>query len=112
MPERLRHGHGAGFARYAATGRGKLVGATTQLPALHAAGHEVVVDLTLSRMDATDGAGPDGGLVVGLLRDASTTILLERQFEVSRHLAAIQRVTAALAGAPDADAAFAHLLPT
>ncbi|HEV7872164.1 MAG TPA: SpoIIE family protein phosphatase [Modestobacter sp.] len=112
MPERLRAGHGTGFARYAATGRGKLVGATTQLPALHAAGHEVVVDLTLSRMDALDGADSDGGLVVGLLRDASTTIRLERQFEVSRHLAAIQRVTAALTEAPDADAAFEQLLPT
>ena len=29
MPERLRRGHGDGFARYAATGEGKLVGATT-----------------------------------------------------------------------------------
>ncbi len=112
MPERLRAGHGTGFARYAATGRGKLVGATTQLPALHAAGHEVVVDLTLSRMDALEDGDADGGLVVGLLRDASTTIRLERQFEVTRHLAAIQRVTTALTEAPDADAAFERLLPT
>ena len=112
MPERLRVGHGTGFARYAATGRGKLVGVTTQLPALHAAGHEVAIDLTLSRLPDADAPDGEGGLVVGVLRDASTTILLERQFEVSRHLAAIQRVTAALAGAPDADAAFEQLLPT
>ena len=112
MPERLRVGHGTGFARYAATGRGKLVGVTTQLLALHAAGHEVAIDLTLSRLPDADGPDVEGGLVVGVLRDASTTILLERQFEVSRHLDAIQRVTAALAGAPDADAAFEQLLPT
>jgi sigma-B regulation protein RsbU (phosphoserine phosphatase) len=112
MPERLRLGHGTGFARYAATGRGKLVGATTQLPALHAAGHEVQIDLTISRLAGEDGADDGGGLVVGVLRDASTTILLERQFEVSRHLAAIQRVTVALTEAPDADAAFQQLLPT
>jgi serine phosphatase RsbU (regulator of sigma subunit) len=108
MPERLRRGHGEGFARYAATGHGKLVGATTQLPALHAAGHEVAIDLTLSRLQQAD----SDGLVVAVLRDASTTILLERQFEVSRYLAATLRVTAALTEAPDADVAFRDLLPT
>jgi serine phosphatase RsbU (regulator of sigma subunit) len=50
--------------------------------------------------------------VVAVLRDASTTILLERQFEVSRYLAATLRVTAALTEAPDADVAFRDLLPT
>lgn len=108
MPERLRRGHGDGFARYAATGRGKLLGATTQLPALHAAGHEVAIDLTLSRLQQAD----DDAFVVAVLRDASTTILLERQFEVSRYLRATLRVTAALTEAPDADVAFQRLLPT
>ena len=112
MPERLRRGHGSGFARYAATGRGELVGATTQLPALHAAGHEVPIDLTLSRLAPDGDDDSAGALVVAVLRDASTTILLERQFQVSRYLAAIQRVTAALTEAPDADAAFDQLLPT
>ena len=112
MPERLRHGHSEGFSRYRATGEGKLVGATTQLPALHAAGHEVPVDLTLSRLTPADGASPDEALVVAVLRDASTTILLERQFAVSRYLAATLRVTAALTEAVDADVAFQQLLPT
>jgi sigma-B regulation protein RsbU (phosphoserine phosphatase) len=112
MPERLRRGHGDGFSRYRATGEGKLVGATTQLPALHAAGHEVVIDLTLSRLTSTAGPSSDGALVVAVLRDASTTILLERQFQVSRYLAATLRVTAALTQAPDADVAFERLLPT
>jgi PAS domain S-box-containing protein len=113
MPERLRHGHGTGFARYAATGEGKLVGVTTQLPALHAAGHEVAIDLTLSRVaDRPGDEDRNGALVVAVLRDASTTVLLERQFAVSRYLAAIQRVTAALTESPDAEAAFRQLLPT
>ncbi|WP_232807342.1 SpoIIE family protein phosphatase [Geodermatophilus chilensis] len=111
MPERLRRGHGDGFARYAATGHGKLVGATTQLPALHASGHEVAIDLTLSRLEQAATAGADA-LVVAVLRDASTTILLERQFEVSHYLRATLRVTAALTEARDADVAFRDLLPT
>ena len=112
MPERLRHGHGEGFARFRATGEGKLVGATTQVPALHAHGHEVAIDLTLSRLAPGAVEGVDDALVVAVLRDASTTILLERQFEVSRYLAATLRVTAALTEAPDADVAFQRLLPT
>ncbi|MCV2490687.1 SpoIIE family protein phosphatase [Geodermatophilus sp. YIM 151500] len=109
MPERFRSAHRAGFGRFLATGRGELVGSTTQVPGLHADGHEVTVDLTLARI--ADGS-PDGGIVVGVLRDASTTVLLERQMQVSRYLAAILRVTTALAEAPDADAAFHLLLPT
>src|SRR3712207_3427526 len=112
MPERLRHGHGAGFSRYRATGEGKLVGATTQVPALHSAGHEVAIDLTLSRLTSTPGQSSRDALVVAVLRDASATILLERQFEVSRYLAATLRVTAALTEAPDAGVAFERLLPT
>ena len=111
MPERYRHGHGEGFARFRRTGDGKLVGATTQVPAQHVSGAEIPIDLTLSRLETSD-AGPDGAVVVGVLRDASTTILLERQLEVSRYLAATLRVTAALTEAPDADVAFERLLPT
>jgi PAS domain S-box-containing protein len=112
MPARLRAGHGEGFARFRRTGEGRLVGATTRVPALHAHGHEVPIDLTISRLDPAEGADPDGAVVVAVLRDASTTILLERQFTVSRHLAATLRVTAALTEAPDADDAFRRLLST
>ena len=110
MPERFRGAHGEGFNRFRATGEGALVGATTRLPALHAAGHEIAVDLTLARLAPGDRA--DDALVVAVLRDASTTVLLERQLEVGRYLAATLRVTAALSEAADADVAFAGLLPT
>ena len=122
VPARFRAAHSRGFDRFLRTGTGTLVGATTQVPALHADGSEVAVELTLSRLDgAADGAlsagGPDdgavaGGVVVAVLRDATTLVRLERQFEVSRYLDATLRVTAALTEAPDADVAFERLLPT
>jgi phosphoserine phosphatase RsbU/P len=122
VPERFRATHRGGFDRFLRTGTGILVGATTQVPALHADGSEVAVELTLSRLDgAADGAlsagGPHdgavaGGVVVAVLRDATTLIRLERQLEVSRYLDATLRVTAALTEAADADVAFERLLPT
>jgi PAS domain S-box-containing protein len=113
MPERFRSAHETGFARFLATGQGELLGATTRVAALAASGEEVAVDLTLSRL-ASAGAQDvgSGGVVVGVLRDASPAVLLERQLQVSRYLAATLRVTAALADAPDAEAAFAGLLPS
>ncbi|HEY0126422.1 MAG TPA: SpoIIE family protein phosphatase [Blastococcus sp.] len=112
MPERLRGAHGAGFSRFRVTGRGELVGATTQVPALHSSGREIAVDLTLARLDPAPGSPADAAVVVAVLRDASTTILLERQLQVSRYLTATLRVTAALTEAPDSDVAFERLLPT
>jgi phosphoserine phosphatase RsbU/P len=112
MPERFRGAHGAGFSRFHMTGEGELVGATTQVPALHASGREVAIDLTLARLDPEPGAGSDAAVVVAVLRDAATTILLERQLQVSRYLAATLRVTAALTEAPNSDDAFQRLLPT
>jgi phosphoserine phosphatase RsbU/P len=117
VPERFRTAHRAGFARFVATGAGQLFDSTLQLPALHRDGSEVLVDLTLSPLDVHDelgGAGERvvGGVVVAVLRDASTAVRLERQLEVGRYLTATLRVTAALAEAPDADVAFEQLLPS
>jgi PAS domain S-box-containing protein len=117
VPERFRAAHAAGFARFVATGVGELVGATTQVPALHASGSEVLIDLTLARLgsledDAVTGAAMVGGVVVAVLRDASTAVRLERQLAVGRYLNAILRVTTALTEAVDGDVAFQRLLPT
>jgi sigma-B regulation protein RsbU (phosphoserine phosphatase) len=122
VPERLRAAHVQGFGRFLATGAGKLVGATTQVPALHADGSEVGVELTLSRLDGgsegwpppddVEDGGTAGGVIIALLRDAGPLIRLERQLEVGRYLAATLRVTAALTEARDADVAFRQLLPT
>ena len=110
MPERFRGAHGEGFSRFRATGEGALVGSTTRVPALHAAGHEIAIDLTLARL--APGGSDDDALVVAVLRDARSTVLLERQLEVGRYLAATLRVTAALSVAVDPDVAVAGLLPT
>ncbi|WP_233491145.1 SpoIIE family protein phosphatase [Blastococcus sp. TBT05-19] len=112
MPPRFRSGHGGHITRFLTTGEGELVGNTTQLPAMHVDGHEVSIDVTLARVEPYPGAPAEEAAVVGVLRDASTTILLERQLQVSRYLAATLRVTAALTEAPDADVAFHQLLPT
>jgi sigma-B regulation protein RsbU (phosphoserine phosphatase) len=117
LPPRFRAAHAAGFARFVATGDGELVGATTQVPALHACGREVMIDLTLAPLGgpadvAVTGAAMVGGVVVAVLRDAGTAVRLERQLAVGRYLNAILRVTTALTEAPDADVAFHRLLPT
>jgi phosphoserine phosphatase RsbU/P len=112
VPERLRAAHSRGFDRFLRTGAGTLVGATTQVPALHADGSEVAIELTLSRLDGAVDDAVAGGVVVAVIRDATTLIRLERQLEVSRYLDATLRVTAALTEAPDADVAFERLLPT
>ncbi|WP_346622014.1 SpoIIE family protein phosphatase [Blastococcus montanus] len=112
MPQRFRRGHGGRITRFLTTGQGELVGSTTQLPALHASGEEVSIDVTLARVEPFPGATAAESSVVAVLRDASTTILLERQLQVSRYLAATLRVTAALTEARDADVAFRQLLPT
>ena len=109
IPERFHPAHAAGFARFIATRTGNLFDSTVQLPALHRSGAEVLVELTLSPLDGSD---ERGGVVVAVLRDATTAVRLERQLEVGRYLTATLRVTAALAEAPDSDVAFERLLPT
>ena len=107
MPQRLRQEHVAGFERFFVTREPRLVGSTVQVPALHADGREVSVDLTLSVLNRNGRT-----LVIGALRDARPQLLLERQLEVSRYLEATLHVTQTLGLAPDADEAFEQLLPT
>ncbi|MFN9810904.1 MAG: PAS domain S-box protein [Deltaproteobacteria bacterium] len=64
MPERMVSAHERGMARHLATGRSSLVGRPVEVPALHADGHEVPVELVLSRVE-------DRGDVffIGVMRD-------------------------------------------
>jgi phosphoserine phosphatase RsbU/P len=114
VPEHLRTAYTVGFARLLSDASDLAAGRTSQIPVLHADGSEVIVEITLSRLDETgDGEGPVAdGVMVGVLRDVSTSLRLERQLEVARHLNATLRLTAALTEAPDADIAFERLLPT
>ncbi len=55
MPQRFRRGHGTDYTRFLATGQGELAGRTTQLPALHADGHEVTCRLLIERAPVAHG---------------------------------------------------------
>jgi hypothetical protein len=111
VPERLRAAYAAGFGRLLAT-RSELFGTTRQIPVRHVNGSEVIVEVTLSRLDEAGGTAVVAGVMVGVLRDVSTSIRLERELAVGRYLNATLRVSAALTEAPDADVAFERLLPT
>jgi PAS domain S-box-containing protein len=110
VPPGLRDLYDAGFADLLAHGPTRPHGEPAQLAVLHADGSEVSVEVTLSWLADDDALV--GGVLVGLLRDVTASLRLERQLEVGRYLNATLRVTAALAAAPDADVAFERLLPT
>jgi len=110
VPRDLRDAYEAGFGQLLATGPTGPQGAPRQIEVVRADGSEVPVEITLSWL-----AGDSelvGGVLVGVLRDVSASVRLERQLQVGRYLNATLRVTTALAAAPDADIAFERLLPT
>ena len=110
VPGQLRPAYEAGFAELLITGPARPPGAPSQIAVLRADGSEVAVEITLSWL--ADDSELVGGVLVGVLRDVSASVRLERQLEIGRYLDATLRVTSALATAPDADVAFERLLPT
>lgn len=87
VPDRLRAGHEAGFARYRETGEKRIVGRVVRVPALRADGSELEVELALEAFDS-----PDGEIVVASMRDISEFAELERQSRLGRYLAATNAV--------------------
>ncbi len=87
VPERFREAHRAGYMRFAATGQSRLVGSTLQVPALHAEGWEIPMEIALGTL----GEG-ETRVVTAVIRD-----LTERD-RLVRHQAAQLAVTAVLAG--------------
>ncbi|MBM4269697.1 MAG: PAS domain S-box protein [Deltaproteobacteria bacterium] len=89
MPERMRAAHAAGMARHMATGESGILGRPVELPALHADGREVQVELLVSRVE-------DGGEVffIAVLRDLTERLRAER--ERARSVAEEQRFASAL----------------
>lgn len=51
VPERLRGKHARGLAQFRETGQGTIVGKRIELPALRADGSEILVELTVTRLD-------------------------------------------------------------
>ncbi len=89
VPEGFRESHRRGFEHHLLTGETRVVGQPVELPALHADGHEIPVELMLSRAEA-------GGttLFFGVLRDL--TARKEAQRERERMIEQERRFAAAL----------------
>ncbi len=92
QPERLHEAHDAGFGRYAATGERRLFGTPVRLPARAADGAEHDVELNLAEI-----TGPGGErLVMGVIRDLTERVELERGLRVLRYLKATSAAAAQL----------------
>ena len=85
IPEHLRAAHEAGWKRAVNAGKARLAGQAVEIPALHADGHEVPVDLSLS-MWFEDGRPMFGAL----LRDVTDRKLARQRLE---HLAHFDSLT-------------------
>lgn len=92
QPERLRVPHDAGFGRYVDTGIGRLMGSPIRVPALHRDGIECDIELNLAEIRDPSGHR----LVVGVLRDLSERVELERSVAVLRYLKATTAAAARL----------------
>src|SRR3954468_10698526 len=110
VPPDLRDAYEDGFTQLLTSGPVGARGGPRQIDVVHADGSTVPVEITLSWLDQDSELV--GGVLVGVLRDVSASVHLERQRQVGRYLDATLRVTTALAAAPDADVAFERLLPT
>lgn len=80
IPERQRDAHKAGLSRVVRSGRSRLAGHAVEILALHAAGHEIPVDLSLSTWDE------DGQRMFGaLIRDITDRQAATRRLEHLAH---------------------------
>ena len=92
QPERLHEAHDAGFGRYASSGERRLFGTPVRLPARAADGTERDVELNLAEI-----SGPGGErLVMGVIRDLTERVELERGLRVLRYLKATSAAAAQL----------------
>lgn len=92
QPERLHGAHDAGFGRYATTGTTTLFDTPIRLPARRADGEEVDIELNLAEIHDRSG----DRLVIGVLRDLSERVELERHLTVMRYLRATTSAAAQL----------------
>lgn len=92
QPERLHEAHDAGFSRYATTGTRTLFGTPVRVPARRSDGSEVDIELNLSEVEEASGRR----LAVGVLRDLTERVELERQLSILSYLRATTAATARL----------------
>jgi PAS domain S-box-containing protein len=85
VPEELRDRHRAGLQRYLETGEGEMIDRRTELPALHADGTVIPVELTVTRIP-----GSEPPVFTGFLRDTTDRADAER---LRQHMAEVVRGT-------------------
>ncbi|MFY8196228.1 MAG: PAS domain S-box protein, partial [Novosphingobium sp.] len=76
IPERHRDAHHAGLSRVVRSGRSRLAGNAVEILALHAEGHEIPVDLSLSTWNE-DGQRMFGALIRDITDRQEATRRLE-----------------------------------
>jgi PAS domain S-box-containing protein len=99
VPPELRERHSASLARYLATGESRILGTRIEVPALHASGRRIPVELAIVRL-----RGIDPPLFIGHLRKIEGRVRSQRRLRVSA------AVHAVLATAEDVDSAIRDTL--
>jgi len=84
QPERLHGAHDLAFERYVESGRQTLFDVPIRLPARRSDGTEQDVELNLAEVQDREGRR----LIIGVLRDLSERVELERHLEILRYLTA------------------------
>lgn len=80
VPERMRERHDEGMRRFRQTGTGPLIraGMVLELPALRKDGSEIIVEMTLSKLEEDDGS------VMSILRDVTDRVRLRAEADADR----------------------------
>jgi PAS domain S-box-containing protein len=99
MPTRMHVIHEAGFRRYVTTHQPRILGHPIRVPALRRDGTELDLELTVAATRVGDGQE----LIIGMLRDLSERVELERQLRVSRYMRATTEAAARLTSVLDVD---------
>ena len=94
IPDQHRAGHLAGMRHHLLTGETRVVGRPVELPALHADGHEISVELVLNRVQTKDTV-----LFFGVLRDLTERKRIEHERQLAleqerRYVNALRQISA------------------
>ena len=92
IPPQYRAAHAAGLRRYLSTLSPQMIGRRVEMPALHASGREVQVELAISAIP-----GHDPPLFSGVVRDISERRRLEEQLRQSQKMEAVGQLAGGIA---------------
>ncbi|WP_108879936.1 ATP-binding protein [Anderseniella sp. Alg231-50] len=84
IPNRYRDAHGTAITHFLNTGEGPLIGQRIEIEALHAKGHEFMIELAIQQAE-----GPDGTIFLGYARDVTEKKAAEAQILQERDRAEV-----------------------